>query len=146
MKREIVAAACIASHTCINHRDTFIKLAGAASSLIIKEVKWMDMDRKFTVELNKNNRLLFPDVMVYGSSDVFITSIYHKPTNAGKCMNGEGKCTQDYKRRVIKAYMMRAIKVCCSWHLLHAELQHLVNNGYSNTGICQLGSGRRPTN
>ncbi|XP_076044812.1 uncharacterized protein LOC143027411 [Oratosquilla oratoria] len=65
---------------------------------------------KFTVELNENNRLPFLDVMVYGSSDAFITSIYRKPTNASKCMNGEGECTQDYKREVIKAYVRRAIK------------------------------------
>ncbi|XP_076068419.1 uncharacterized protein LOC143040862 [Oratosquilla oratoria] len=69
---------------------------------------------KFSVELNNNNKLPFLDVMVDASSDDFITTVYRKPTNAGKCMNGESECTVEYKRGVIKAYVRRAIKVCSS--------------------------------
>ena len=91
----------------------------------------------FSVELNSNNTLPFLDVLVEAAHDDFVTSVYRKPTNVGNCMNGEGECSDTYKKGVIKAYVRRAISVCSSWHLLHAELQHLrqmlVNNGYSNT-------------
>ncbi|XP_076061513.1 general transcription factor II-I repeat domain-containing protein 2-like [Oratosquilla oratoria] len=73
----------------------------------------------FSVELNDNNKLPFLDVMVDASSDNFITSVYRKPTNAGKCMNGESECTAEYKRGVIKAYVRRAIKVGQTCNLNH---------------------------
>ena len=51
-------------------------------------------------------------------------------------MNGEGECSQSYKKGVIRAYVKRALVVCSSWQSLHQELQHLrqmlVSNGYSN--------------
>ena len=91
----------------------------------------------FSVELNSNHRLPFLDVLVEATPEDFMTSVYRKPTNMGKCMNGEGECTDGYKKGVIRAYVRRAISISTSWQLLHAELHHLrqmlVNNGYSNT-------------
>ncbi|XP_076031972.1 uncharacterized protein LOC143019880 [Oratosquilla oratoria] len=65
---------------------------------------------KISVELNNNNKLPFLDVLVDTSSNDFITSVYHKPTITGKCMNGESECMVENKRGVIKAYVRRAFK------------------------------------
>ena len=92
---------------------------------------------KFSVELNVNGTLPFLDVLVDSTADSFATSVYRKPTNNDKCMNGNSECSDSYKKGVIRAYIKRAIKVCSSWHTLHKELEHvrqmLVDNGYSNT-------------
>ena len=90
----------------------------------------------FTSELNNDGKLPFLDVLVDSNLEKFTTSVYRKPTNMDKCMNGAGECSEKYKRSVIRAYVRRAIKVCDSWHSLNDELKHvrqmLVNNGYSN--------------
>ena len=75
--------------------------------------------------------------MIDASSGQFVTDVYRKPTDLGRCMNGEGDCTDSYKTGVIRAYIRRALKNCSSWDLLHRELERvrriLVNNGYSNS-------------
>ena len=40
------------------------------------------------------------------------TAVYHKPTDAGKCMNGNGERSHNYELSVIRAYVRRALKVC----------------------------------
>ena len=91
----------------------------------------------FTVEMNTGGKLPFLDVLVDSTSGEFVTSVYRKPSNIDKCMNGIGECSDSYKRSVIRAYVRRAIKVCSSWQTLHQELkqvrQILTNNGYSNS-------------
>ncbi|XP_076056271.1 uncharacterized protein LOC143034215 [Oratosquilla oratoria] len=56
---------------------------------------------RFTVELNKNNRLPSLDVMVDGASDAFITSIYRTPTNAGNPQRFKTSTTQRTKTHAL---------------------------------------------
>ena len=92
----------------------------------------------FTVDFSVSQKLPFLDLMIDASSGEFITDVFRKPTDLGRCMNGEGDCTDSYKTGVIRAYIRRAIRNCSTWELLHRELQRvrqiLVNNGYSRGG------------
>ena len=47
---------------------------------------------KFTYELNIGNKLPFLDVMVTSTDDRFKTTVYHKPTNNGNCLNANSEC------------------------------------------------------
>ena len=88
----------------------------------------------FTVELSVGDRINFLDVSLDGSSGSFRTTVYNKPTDMGRCLNGASICPDRYKESVISAYVNRAMKHCSSWESLHAELsrvkQLLVNNSY----------------
>ena len=42
---------------------------------------------KFTYEMNINNKLPFLDVLVQTSESKFKTSVYHKPSDQGTCLN-----------------------------------------------------------
>ena len=91
----------------------------------------------FSIETSVDEKLPFLDLLVhYGSGD-FVTDVYRKPTDLGRCMNGNGDCSDSYKLGVIRAYVRRAIRNCSNWALVHRELkrvrQMLVNNGYSNS-------------
>ena len=70
---------------------------------------------KFTFELSVQNRLPFLDVMVSQDGTKFATSVYRKPTDAGKCLNGKSECPSRYKTSVIRAFIRRAVKNCSSW-------------------------------
>ncbi|KAF0287536.1 hypothetical protein FJT64_014062 [Amphibalanus amphitrite] len=94
---------------------------------------------KFTIEENKERRLAFLDLDVDASDGTFKTTVYRKPTNTGRCMNGKSECPERYKTSVIRAYVRRAVKYCNTWEALHEELKNvkqiLVNNNFSNTDI-----------
>ena len=54
-------------------------------------------------------------------------------------MNGNGDCTDSYKRGVIRSYVKRALTHCSTWPLVDRELkrvkQMLINNGYNNNDV-----------
>ena len=90
----------------------------------------------FTIELNVNNKLPFLDVLVDTSNGKFHTSVYHKPTNTGHCLNYKSECTDKYKNSVITNYLNRAYKISSTWKDFHHEVLHikqvLINNNYPN--------------
>ena len=95
---------------------------------------------KFTFEVEESSRLHFLDVDINTShGDSFVTQVYRKPTDIGRCMNARSACPTRYKTGVIRTYVRRALSHCSTWELVHQELQHvkqlLVNNGYPCTDI-----------
>ena len=90
----------------------------------------------FTYEVGVENKLPFLDVLVDGSGDHYVTRVYRKETNNGKCLNAASECVDRYKTSVIRAAIRRAKKICSSEELFWSEIdrckQVLVNNGYSN--------------
>ena len=93
----------------------------------------------FTFEKSQHNILPFLDVTVEAKGDRFITDVYRKPSNTGVTMNGGSECPERYKKSVIRAFVRRAMRVCSSYELMHAEFgrikQLLVNNGFTNTDV-----------
>ena len=94
---------------------------------------------KFTHELSVDKKLPFLDVLVHLENDCFKTSVYHKPTDAGACLNANSECPERYKISVLSSYLKRAYAVCSDWTAFNSELdrikQTLVNNGYSNSFV-----------
>ncbi|KAF0303685.1 Protein/nucleic acid deglycase DJ-1 [Amphibalanus amphitrite] len=95
----------------------------------------------FTVEESVANRISFLDVSIDAASGSFTTSVYRKPTDNERCLNGGSECPQRYKDGVVRAYVHRALRHCSSWPLVHQELQRikqvLVNNNYDLATIDQ---------
>jgi hypothetical protein len=94
---------------------------------------------RFTYELGSNHNLPFLDIDITATNSGYRTTVYRKPTDAGKCMNPSGECPDRYKESTIRSYVHRAFKTCSTPDLLEAELlrtkQVLVNNGYSNRAV-----------
>ena len=92
---------------------------------------------RFTYELGVDGKLPFLDVQVDKNGTRFKTSVYHKPTDQGKCLNNKSECPDKYKLSVINNYLNRAYKISDSWQDFHREIlyvkQVLVNNNYPNT-------------
>ena len=95
---------------------------------------------KFTYEVEENKKLHFLDMTVSKTNEGnYVTQVYRKPTDIGRCMNASSACPSRYKKGVVRTYVRRALSHCSTWELVHQELQHvkqmLVNNGYSCTDI-----------
>ena len=92
---------------------------------------------KFTYELNINNKIPFLDVSVDNSHSRFKTTVYHKPTDQGTCLNYDSFCTDKYKISVINSYLNRAYTTSTTWNDFNSEInqikQTLINNNYPNT-------------
>ena len=83
----------------------------------------------------------------------YITSVYVKPANTGQTLNAKSECPSTYKQSVLRAFIIRAVKISSTHELMDTELnrvkQLLVNNAYSNTEIDeeinkQLGKQKQP--
>ena len=101
---------------------------------------------KFTYELSVNNKIPFLDIMITKEEDKYVTTVYRKNTDVGRCLNARSECPDRSKVSVIRSFIRRAYKTCSSWDLFHHEVsrskQILINNGYSNhmvdTEICKI--------
>ena len=117
--------------------DIFVDAENADKLDLLRMKLEQESVLNFTVDHSVGQKLPFLDVMIDCSSGDFITDVYRKPTDLGRCMNGEGDVTDSYKSGVVRAYIRRALKNCSNWDLLHAELERvrkiLVDNGYSNS-------------
>ena len=69
----------------------------------------------FTIDRSNDNKIPFLDVNVNRSINHFVTNVYTKPTNVGRCLNAEGECSEVYKRSVVSAYVNRALTHNQNW-------------------------------
>ena len=90
----------------------------------------------FTYELSVDDKIPFLDVSVEANNECYVTSVYTKPTDNGKCINAISECPERYKISAIRAYISRAYKISSSWDLFNFEIERikqiLINNGFPN--------------
>ena len=119
--------------------DIFLKVKSEQEILKLKQLFEESSVLKFTHEMNIRNKLPFLDVLVNNSNNTFETSVYHKATDKGQCLNANSECCAKYKRSVITSYLNRAYKVTSNWQHFHQEINHikqvLINNNYTNREV-----------
>ena len=122
--------------------DIFIQVDNEEEVKALKDLFQHNSVLNFTYELSVNNKIPFLDVLVKTDSNGFHTTVYHKPTNHGTCLNADSECADKYKESVILNYLNRAYKITKNWKDFHDEVAHikqvLVNNNFSNTTIDRL--------
>lgn len=122
--------------------DIFLQLESLEQLNKLKE-KFQNLSvLNFTYEISVNQKLPFLDVMVESNADNFRTTVYHKPTNHGLCLNANSECTDQYKTSVVINFLNRAYKICSSIGDFDNEIIHikqmLINNNYSNSFVDNL--------
>ena len=119
--------------------DMFVQIENETELNRLKQLFQDNSVLNFTYELNINSKLPFLDVLVDNSSNRFHTTVYHKPTDHGTCLNANSECVDKYKNSVITNYLNRAYRISDSWQDFHNEITHikqmLVNNNYSNKTV-----------
>lgn len=119
--------------------DIFVTTKDEEDLKNLQDVFQQNSVLRFTIEKSVDHKIPFLDTMVQKEANKFITSVYTKPTNIGRCLNARGECPDTYKKSVISAYVNRALTHCTSWRLIHAEFERirqlLTNNGYNGDMI-----------
>ena len=112
--------------------DVFVQVRSIKELNELKELFQSNSVLKFTYEESINSKIPFLDVLVHSTPNGFITTVYHKPTDSGKCLNANSECTDMYKDSVAKNYLNHAYKVSSNWEDFHNEVVHikqvLINN------------------
>ena len=81
----------------------------------------------FTYEVENDNCLSFLDVLVTRKDNLFITSLYRKPTFSGLYMNFNSFMPDTYKKGLVKTLLHRAFMLCFDWEHFHKEVVFLKN-------------------
>ena len=85
----------------------------------------------FTMDEEKDNRILFLDVLVERRSFVLVTSIYRKPTFTYLYLNGDAFAPKSKKVNLIKCLTFRALKIC-SDNKIKSEFEQIKNLFWGN--------------
>ena len=80
---------------------------------------------KFTSELEENDILPFLDIKVIRLNDLFVTSVYRKPTFSGVYTNYNSFIPEIYKSGLIRTLLFRLYSICSDWSLVNKEIEHL---------------------
>ena len=122
--------------------DIFLQVESVEQLIDLRERFQNNSVLKFTYELSVQNKLPFLDVLVEPKNKRFHTTVYHKPTNHGVCLNAHSECVERYKKSVVINYLNRAYKITGNWHDFHNEVVHikqmLINNNFSNSTVDSL--------
>ena len=107
--------------------------------MILKDEMTLLSGMNFTVEKAMGNKLPFLNVLLEKTEGNIKTTVYRKPTDAGRCLNAAGECPDRYTVSVIKGFLYRAKKICSEQSEMLLEInrskQILINNGYSNKQV-----------
>ncbi|CAF4585684.1 unnamed protein product [Rotaria socialis] len=102
--------------------------------LFVKFMNNIEPTIKFTLEIQKENKLPFLDVMIERNNLELITYVYRKPTDTGLYLRWTSNQPRNYKINLIKCLCTRAKRICLSDDLFKQELEYyksiFITNGY----------------
>ena len=104
--------------------------------MLLKDEMTLISGMNFTIEKAVDNKLPFLNVLVNKTDGIIKSTVYRKPTDAGRCLNAEGECPDRYKISVVKGFLHRARILCTEKAEMMLEINRskkiLINSGYSN--------------
>ena len=90
---------------------------------------------KFTMDIEKEGKLSFLDILVFRSQNLLCTSVFRKASFTGQACHFFSESCLLFKSNMCNTLIHRAYKICSSYHLLHVELEFLkkmfISNGFS---------------
>ena len=119
--------------------DIFVVVRDEDHLKSLKEAMENNSELRFTYELSVNDKIPFLDINIDANTDRYITTVYSKPTDVGRCLNAASECPERYKNSVIKSYLRRAYKISSTWQHFHQEIERvkqlLINNNFCNRNV-----------
>ena len=80
---------------------------------------------KFTIELERDNKLPFLDLLINKSDDDLDINIYRKPTYTDLGVNFLSACNMRYKLNTFNTFFYRAFKLTSNYLNFHKEITYL---------------------
>ena len=120
--------------------DIYVVVRSEEHPIEIKNEMQNNSILQFTYELSLNRTIPFLDVQIsVKDGDEYVTKVYRKTTDLGKCINPQVECPERYKLGAVRAYLNREFQVCSSQEVIDTEIiktkQILINSGFSNRAM-----------
>ena len=80
---------------------------------------------KFTVEIEKGNKIAFLDILLIRYKDLINTTVYRKKTNTDLYINWKSFSPNNWKWGTLKTLVSRAYDICSTEKYLKEELNHI---------------------
>ena len=105
--------------------DTFAFVLPDKIGYILNQLNSFDENIQFTFEMEDENKLAFPDLMVIRSTnDTINTTVYRRPTNTYIYVNYHSHSLLQCKKTAVKVLIQRAIEICSDERFLDKELDN----------------------
>ena len=96
----------------------------------------------FTVEVEKQGKLPFLDMVIYNTEGQLSSGWYRKPTDTGLTLNFHSLAPLRYKKSVVIGFVYRIFNSCSTWSLFHEGMEEakaiLLKNQYPLVFIEQI--------
>ena len=117
--------------------DTFVLFSNEAHAFqFLDYLNSRHANMKFTIELEKDKKLPFLDMLAERGNDRLYSSIYRKPTFSGLGISFFSYCSHKFKINAIKTLLYRAYHLSSTYKLFHNEIEFLKkffkSNGFNS--------------
>ena len=79
----------------------------------------------FTSEIEENCSLSFLDIKISRENNIFVTSVYRKPTFSGVFTNFQSFIRDIYNHGLIETLLHRSFRLCSNYENFHWEIETL---------------------
>ena len=123
--------------------DTITYIKPSSIDYVLSVLNSFHKSIKFTFEEDKDNKILFLDVLILRNGSSIETTVYRKFTHNDVYLHWNPFPPNSWKVGTLKTLLLRAFVVCSNEQLLNRDIEHLRNafhhtNGYPKAVIQNL--------
>ena len=105
--------------------DTICFVNSSRISHVLESLNSFHSNIKFTVEIEKGNKIAFLDILLIRYKDLINTTVYRKKTNTDLYINWKSFSPNNWKWGTLKTLVSRAYDICSTEKYLKEELNHI---------------------
>ena len=105
--------------------DTICFVNSNRISHVLESLNSFHSNIKFTVEIEKGNKIAFLDILLIRYKDLINTTVYRKKTNTDLYINWKSFSPNNWKWGTLKTLVSRAYDICSTEKYLKEELNHI---------------------
>ena len=105
--------------------DTICFVNSNRISHVLESLNSFHSNIKFTVEIEKGNKIAFLDILLIRYKDLINTTVYRKKTNTDLYINWKSFSPNNWKWGTLKTLVSRAYYICSTENYFKEELNHI---------------------
>ena len=105
--------------------DTICFVNSNRISHVLESLNSFHSNIKFTVEIEKGNKIAFLDILLIRYKDLINTTVYRKKTNTDLYINWKSFSPNNWKWGTFKTLVSRGYDICSTEKYLKEELNHI---------------------
>ena len=105
--------------------DTFCFVNSNSINYVLESLNSFHSNINFTIEIEKEKKIAFLDILLIHNKDLVSTTVYRKKTNTNLYINWKSFSPNNWKRGTLKTLVSRAYDICSNEKYLKEELNYI---------------------